>query len=716
MKTTSLTTDQKDKLTAAIKQALNGTLSINAALYPRPKVEPADAFNVLDPNKNNAVDNTYIVIDNIPATYLVSFYWNDDYSIVPVASVGTQIRVKVPSALVIAAGETLPQPILVIYSVLNPNEPDGVASEPLPLTVRKYVRPAYPKPVITEAQGTELDVTALTANAHMTLAAWPGQAVGQKLWLSVVSTPQITLQNWNPLNVTTLGAQSRGISKDLLKTLTDGSTFTLKLEASFDGGATRFPFSEQSYTIRSAPAVIPAPVIVEALAGTLNPITVVGGATFRASYPGMRASDTIVPVWEDISDTIPSKPGEPGGSPPETVESPVPAALIGKAIGKTIDVRYQVHRGGQEHWSDVLKLTIEAIPPTSLPTPVISQASGSSLDVGALQGDADLTVQPWPFIAVGQKMSMHLEGSNNLDLPAWQKYEITSTGTQSTKIPLSYLEGLADASTLRLVLKVSFDGGLTQHAFPVQSYTVVAAPDIQPVITRIVDEDADDIPDGGSTYSGSVTVFGNASPDTNVELLNGVISLGTVHTGATGDWSLLMLGLEMKDYSITAKGLYGSRPVSSPRRFTRRAPLHDYTDFEDRSWNGWSAGPAAADPRDWRIDSYGGNTWAANVTFTNASAGVTLQKTLSNLITGKQYEFSLQGQRHGSWRTPPVLSLATNQGPVSSQVTLMYDEQWVRIAGTVQSKSSQLTFQIVSHVSTGDGNDYQVDNILIRSL
>ena len=256
MKTTTLTAAQKDKLSAAIKQALDHTLSFdNTAAYPRPKVEPADAFNVLDPNKNNAVDNTYIVIDNIPATYLVSFYWDGDYSIEPVTSEGAQIRVKVPSALVIAAGETVPQPIIVIYSVLNPNEPDGVASEPLQLTVRKYVRPAYPKPVITEAQGTELDVTALTANAHMTLAAWPGQAVGQKLWLSVVSTPQITLQNWNPLNVTTLGAQSRGISKDLLKTLTDGSTFILKLEASFDGGATRFPFSEQAYSIKSVPDV-----------------------------------------------------------------------------------------------------------------------------------------------------------------------------------------------------------------------------------------------------------------------------------------------------------------------------------------------------------------------------------------------------------------------------------------------------------------------------
>lgn len=74
MKTTTLTAAQKEKLSAAIKQALDHTLSVdNTAAYPRPKVEPADAFNVLDPNKNSAVDNTYIVIDNIPATYLVSF-------------------------------------------------------------------------------------------------------------------------------------------------------------------------------------------------------------------------------------------------------------------------------------------------------------------------------------------------------------------------------------------------------------------------------------------------------------------------------------------------------------------------------------------------------------------------------------------------------------------------------------------------------------------
>ncbi|MFP3925389.1 hypothetical protein SLW74_17605, partial [Pseudomonas sp. W5-36] len=313
----------------------------------------------------------------------------------------------------------------------------------------------------------------------MTLAAWPGQAVGQKLWLSVVSTPQITLQNWNPLNVTTLGAQSRGISKDLLKTLTDGSTFTLKLEASFDGGATRFPFSEQAYTIRSAPAVIPAPVIVEALAGTLNPITVVGGATFRASYPGMRATDTIVPVWNDISDTIPSKPGKPGGSPPETVESPVPATMIGAVIGKTIDVRYRVYRDSRTYFSDILKLTVEAIPPASLPTPQITEALGDVLDLNTFAGDANVTVAPWPFIAEGQTVWLRVKGSNGVpEVTLFDGYSLVKEDVKDgigRPIARLELDKLQDGDTLTTTCKVGLsgqDGELSALPFPTQEYTI----------------------------------------------------------------------------------------------------------------------------------------------------------------------------------------------------------------------------------------------------
>lgn len=186
----------------------------------------------------------------------------------------------------------------------------------------------------------------------------------------------------------------------------------------------------------------------------------------------MQTSDIIKPIWNNIASIIPWRDGEAGG----TIESPVPATMIGAVIGKTIDISYQVERDGRTYFSDTFNLTVGPIPQESLPKPQIPQASGDVLDLNTFAGDADLTVQPWPFIAVGQKIWMRLEGLKNPDLPAWQEYEITSPGTQSTKVPRTDLEGLDDASTLRLVLEVSFDGGLTRKEFPAQNYQIKKAP------------------------------------------------------------------------------------------------------------------------------------------------------------------------------------------------------------------------------------------------
>lgn len=476
MKTTTLTAAQKEKLSAAIKQRLDHTLSVdNTAAYPRPKVEPADAFNVLDPNKNNAVNNTYIVIDNIPATYLVSFYWDGDYSIEQVTSEGTQIRVKVPSALVIAAGETVPQPIVVIYSVLNPDEPGGVGSEPLQLTVRKYVRPAYPKPVITEAQGTELDVTALTANAHMTLAAWPDQAVGQKLWLSVASTPPITLQNWNPLTVTTLGAQSRGISKDRLKTLTDGSTFTLKLEASFDDGATRFPFSEQSYTIRSASLNLPEPTVKDAVDGVLDPMKVLSGGTATVAYDGMLATDTITLIWNGDNAAVPSQAGNTRG----TVDFLIPVKVLAAVLGKTFDVKYSVERGAEVLPSQSLQLTVSVFAESNLPTPTITEATAGVLELNTFAGDAHVKVAPWPLIAVGQTVWLTVLGPSGVPtiviLAAHLINSAEVAGGITAAVPRAGLETFANGSQLRVVCKIGFGGSNEESSatnLPSAAYTI----------------------------------------------------------------------------------------------------------------------------------------------------------------------------------------------------------------------------------------------------
>jgi hypothetical protein len=270
-----MTEAQKAVLNAAAKKATAGGIGSLASIYPAPSVQPVDTFGVLHPD-STGVDNVEIVVDypGMPNNDILSFYWNGDLSIAPMPASTKPTRVKVPAGLVIAAaGKT----INVIYSVTDDANPNGIPSDVHLQVIDTYTLPVYPKPVITEAQAGELNVSALIANANMTLAAWPGQSVGQKLWLSVVSTPPITLQNWNPLEITTLGIQSRVISLALLQTLTNASTLTLKLEASFDGGATRFPFSEQSYTIKSAPEV--SAVTITRVTGSSGVLIPNGGTT-----------------------------------------------------------------------------------------------------------------------------------------------------------------------------------------------------------------------------------------------------------------------------------------------------------------------------------------------------------------------------------------------------------------------------------------------------
>lgn len=290
-----LSEEQKRILQQTIKDKLDqkkggagaiGTMVPQNSNY-KLEVEPADMFNVLDPNKDDAVNNTYIVVSGVPATYLVSFYWNGDYSIEPVTSPGEgEFKVKVPRALVIAAATG--GSITVIYAALGP-EGGAEASEPLLLTVKKYIAPVYPKALFTDAKDGVLDLSKLTGPAKITLAAWPGQTIGQKLWLTVLSTPPITVGNWNPLVIDKLGPQNRVITLKNLQEVADGSTLTLKLEISEPGEDGRSPFSESPYIIKKTPD-IKSITIDKVTDSKGNPIAN-GGTT----------SDTSVTVYGSVS-------------------------------------------------------------------------------------------------------------------------------------------------------------------------------------------------------------------------------------------------------------------------------------------------------------------------------------------------------------------------------------------------------------------------------
>lgn len=63
MTTTTVTSEQLAQLKTALENAVSGKAGVQSASYPAPKVKPVNSLGVLEPDTNDAVNNTYIVID-----------------------------------------------------------------------------------------------------------------------------------------------------------------------------------------------------------------------------------------------------------------------------------------------------------------------------------------------------------------------------------------------------------------------------------------------------------------------------------------------------------------------------------------------------------------------------------------------------------------------------------------------------------------------------
>jgi hypothetical protein len=250
----------------------------------------------------------------------------------------------------------------------------------------------------------------------------------------------------------------------------------------------------------------PAPSVTGAVGGVLDPLLAnPGGVQVVVAYTSMDVADTIALSWNGIA-TYPAKYGSVFGS----VTFDIPMADVAAAIGKTIQVVYSVVRPDGPLRSDILTLTVSTIPPGQMPTPQIIQAVAGVLNVTALTADADLTCAVWPLIAAGQKLWLTLDGSTGPDPAPWVAFPITSAGPQSVKIPLAYLQGLTDASTLRLILEVSFDNGVTRQPFPIGTVTIKAAA-TSIAITAVRDSQNTLVPDGGTTTDTTVTLYGTVA-------------------------------------------------------------------------------------------------------------------------------------------------------------------------------------------------------------
>ncbi|BBH45298.1 hypothetical protein KU43P_17750 [Pseudomonas sp. KU43P] len=225
------------------------------------------------------------------------------------------------------------------------------------------------------------------------------------------------------------------------------------------------------FTVRNVSLTLPAPSVREAPDNVLVPIENVP-VNVVINYDKMSTTDSIVLIWDGTR--YPARAGEAGG----TVTVPVNRPDIIKGISRSINVIYEVTHKGVTDTSGVLTLKVDP-PALNAHGPIILEANNTGqLNITGLVRDATVVVNVWPFMAVGQKISLRFEGTGhdggayNWSHPTWQNFAVGSVSQQQAPVALSTLRQLKNNSTLTLYLTVAFNDGSAAVSFPLKSYTV----------------------------------------------------------------------------------------------------------------------------------------------------------------------------------------------------------------------------------------------------
>lgn len=404
--------------------------------------------------------------------------------------------------------------------VLEVSFDDGLPLQPFPIrTYQIKTAPEYALGTLelVGATGDVIDLGVVsgdpvTVHTH----AYIGQTAGDRLllsWAGVAAngTPMTYSHEYTVLAGGEAGEVRFEVPRANLESL-GGGTLQLSYQIiKVDGGIQNSPVT--SYSVTAVALIFPAPVIVEASDNTLDPLKALEGANFRVTYPNMQTSDIIKPIWNNIASIIPWRDGEAGG----TIESPVPATMIGAVIGKTIDISYQVERDGRTYFSDIFNLTIGPIPQESLPIPQISQASGDILDLNSFAADADVSVAPWPFIAEDQTLWLTATGPAGVPtVTLLEAYPLVAADVSNgigRPIPRSELNKLKDGDTLTLTCDIGFSGENVESS-PTPTPSRIYAIRMAPLEETFQGIKRQEVPRNGSVSCETLVLTRNSAADT----------------------------------------------------------------------------------------------------------------------------------------------------------------------------------------------------------
>ncbi len=136
---------------------------------------------------------------------------------------------------------------------------------------------------------------------------------------------------------------------------------------------------------------------------------------------------------------------------------------VAKALGKNISVGYVVARASGAITSELLTLNVLPLMEGDMKMVKITQATESTpgaLDLSTFAGDAEVVIDPWPFIAEDQPVWLDMISGSGPQ-PIMTAYPVTPAQvTKGITYPISrpLLEVIPDGSLLEFAAKVQLDG------------------------------------------------------------------------------------------------------------------------------------------------------------------------------------------------------------------------------------------------------------------
>ncbi|HEY0287847.1 MAG TPA: Ig-like domain repeat protein, partial [Pseudomonas sp.] len=297
----------------------------------------------------------------------------------------------------------------VSYSVSN----DLDVRDSAHLNVKVGQRTAeLPAPSIVEAPDGTLDPELVPGDATLQVS-YAGTVAGDILtwyWLGEA----IEGSDWVPITTGTAGKPlTFRIGRELIEPNINTEVkvfYSLKLAST---GVYKYS-AVLDLVIGKVIGVLPAPTVVEASGGSLDPLKGAAGVNVQVSYASMEVGDLVTLVW--LGAPGPGSPSDQTspGSASGLVSFKVPDSVIGGNIDRDVSVSYRVKRNTIDRQSEVLPLKVTNFvdPETQLPHPVIPQADAQTkvLNLATFTGNAAVKVGTWPFITAGQRVWLRLEG------------------------------------------------------------------------------------------------------------------------------------------------------------------------------------------------------------------------------------------------------------------------------------------------------------------